>query len=204
MITVVDNFLLNPDEVRNNALDRLFFWGTVKKVSYPGMRTKYAKEDQKLRIQVINQVEKILNKKVWLSSTTTGSHCFTMGFESTADKFNWVHHDVASRVEKQQEMLGGKAWAGVLYLTPNPPKHSGTALFDNEGKIFSDEIKMLENPKEKLKDIYESAHTIVENRYNRLVMYPANYWHAPMLSGFGKTKKDGRLIMNLFMVMSDE
>jgi len=35
-------------------------------------------------------------------------------------------------------------------------------------------------------------------------LYPANYWHAPMKSGFGTKKKNARLIMNLFMVVSDD
>ena len=203
MITIIDNFLPNPDEVRANALDRLFFWGNIKKVSYPGMRTKYSTQDQELRIRVINLVEKAINKKVWVSSTTSGSHAFTMGFEAS-EKLNWVHHDVANRVQKQQEAIGGKAWAGVLYLTPNPPKHSGTALFEVDNEIHSQEVKMLSSSKEMLNNIYESAHTIVDNRYNRLVLYPANYWHAPMKSGYGTKKKNARLIMNLFMVVSDE
>ena len=203
MITIIDNFLPNPDEVRANALDRLFFWGNIKKVSYPGMRTKYSKEDQELRIRVINLVEKALNKKVWVSCTTSGSHAFTMGFEDS-EKLNWVHHDVANRVQKYQKAIGGKAWAGVLYLTPNPPKHSGTALFEVDNEIHSQEVKMLSSSREMLDNIYESAHTIVDNRYNRLVLYPANYWHAPMKSGFGTKKNNARLIMNLFMVVSDE
>lgn len=203
MITIIDNFLPNPDEVRKNALDRLFFWGNIKRVSYPGMRTKYSKQDQELRIRVINLVEKALNKKIWLSSTQSGSHAFTMGFENS-EKLNWVHHDVANKLGTQEKTLGGKAWAGVLYLTPNPPKHSGTALYEVDGEIGVQEKKMLSSSKEMLDNIYETAHTIVDNRYNRLVLYPANYWHAPMLSGFGTKKKDARLIMNLFMVVSDD
>jgi hypothetical protein len=203
MITVIDNFLPNPDEVRANALDRLFFWGNIKRVSYPGMRTKYSKQDQELRIRVINLVEKALNRKVWLSTTQAGSHAFTMGFEKT-EKINWIHHDVANKLGKQEKALQGRAWAGVLYLTPNPPKHSGTALYEVDNEMGVQDVPVLSSSKEMLEDIYENAHTIVDNRYNRLVLYPANYWHAPMKSGFGKTKKDGRLIMNLFMVVSDE
>ena len=41
-------------------------------------------------------------------------------------------------------------------------------------------------------------HTYVGNIYNRLVMYPATYWHAPFNAGWGHDKKSGRLVQVCF------
>ena len=41
-------------------------------------------------------------------------------------------------------------------------------------------------------------HTYVGNVYNRLVMYPAKYWHAPFNAGWGHDKESGRLVQVCF------
>ena len=41
-------------------------------------------------------------------------------------------------------------------------------------------------------------HTYVTNIYNRLIMYPATYWHAPFNAGWGHDKKSGRLVQVCF------
>lgn len=60
--------------------------------------------------------------------------------------------------------------AGVIYLSHNPPSFSGTIV---------------------------GEHTI-ENKFNRMVAYPANTTHSPSC-GFGDTIDDARLTLNFFI-----
>jgi hypothetical protein len=62
-------------------------------------------------------------------------------------------------------------YAGVVYLSPNAPLNSGTIV---DGKL-------------------------VENKFNRLVLYRANIIHSPSSHPFGMTVDDSRLTLNLFI-----
>ena len=196
MIIVEDNFFENADEVREMALSRLFFWGNIKRNAFPGMRTLYQKEDQVFRVNIKNRLEKILNRDIWATSTTSGSMCFTIGFEHN-EKTNWIHQDVSGQTQKKEIQTGGEAYAGLIYLTPNPPANSGTELI-----MFPDPIGLYATEIVQVPQDGGRPHVQVENVYNRLILYPARYWHRPMVSGFGTNKKNARLIMNLFLILA--
>ena len=67
-------------------------------------------------------------------------------------------------------------YAGVIYLKPNPPKGTGTSILDGaRNKIES-----------------------VDNKYNRLIAYPAHHIHAPT-NLFGNNFENGRLTLTFFM-----
>jgi len=67
-------------------------------------------------------------------------------------------------------------YAGVIYLKPNPPKGTGTSILDGaRNKIES-----------------------VDNKYNRLIAYPAHHIHAPT-DLFGNDFTTGRLTLTFFM-----
>ena len=93
-------------------------------------------------------------------------------------------------------------WAGVLYMTPNAPLNSGTALYRfKDGTRFDYEQKMREN-----KEQIENATTdftkweIVDkigNVFNRLVLFNANHFHSSM-DYFGHNKETGRLFQVFF------
>ena len=69
-------------------------------------------------------------------------------------------------------------YAGVLYLTPNPSSDSGTTIFlDDERRD-------------------------IENKYNRLVIYPGNSKHG-ITSFFGDTKRTGRMTFTFFITDKD-
>ena len=66
--------------------------------------------------------------------------------------------------------------AGVVYLTPEAPKDSGTSIVDCiENEIIN-----------------------VENEYNRLVVYNGFYPHG-ISKSFGNNKNDSRLTLNFFI-----
>jgi hypothetical protein len=66
------------------------------------------------------------------------------------------------------------SYAGVIYLTPNPPKNSGTTfIFDREKKY-------------------------IENYFNRLICYPSNILHGPT-DLFGNDIHTGRMTLTFFI-----
>ena len=72
-------------------------------------------------------------------------------------------------------------FAGVVYLSPEPPEDTGTSFFaDVNTKIGQ-----------------------VDNVYNRLAFYPANIIHSPT-NPFGETNEDSRLTLTFFASIKDK
>jgi hypothetical protein len=67
-------------------------------------------------------------------------------------------------------------WAGVVYLTPNADPKAGTIL-------SSDDMKETK---------------LVENIYNRFILYPSDILHAPA-DLFGNDINDGRMTLTVFI-----
>lgn len=119
---------------------------------------------------------------------------------------SWVHSDNG---------VGGMA--AVLYLSePHPSERSGTAFFRNDAsgaetldahiaarKASGEPVTDWDVSRELLNDANNpdawSETDFVGMRFNRLVLYPTNRFHAPRpMNGFGTTKEDGRLIWACF------
>jgi hypothetical protein len=102
---IIDDFLDNPDVVRNSAL-ALDFYETG---TFPGLRSDRADTDYELYIQ--QKLEQVLNCKIkeWVQDSFRFQLCTTT--DST-----WVHKDTSE-------------WAAVLYLTPCAPLEAGTGLY---------------------------------------------------------------------------
>ncbi len=73
-------------------------------------------------------------------------------------------------------------YAGLVYLNLQPPKKSGTCLIDgNNNKIIT-----------------------VDNVFNRILAYPAHYYHAPEdVFGDSKNKESGRMTLTFFIWAND-
>ena len=138
---------------------------------------------------------------------------FTLGLkpENEESLKNWVHHDCAQHTEQKQTELNSRGWASVCYLSPDAKADHGTALFKSNktGKVYKTEdhryaigggFKDFWNPQQKhvLPDERFTLHSYVANVYNRLIMYPADYWHAPFNAGWGHDKETGRLVQVCF------
>jgi hypothetical protein len=106
-IIVVDNFLDNPDKVRESVL-KIDFPTTG---SFPGKRSFKADNDYQKMIK--EKIENIMNREIFFPKKYD-SFCFQLCLEE--DK-SWAHTDDSE-------------WAGVLYLTPNAPVTAGTGIFD--------------------------------------------------------------------------
>ena len=161
-LIIVDNFLDDPDKVRSIVLGLDF---DRVQPSVPGVRSHRVGGD--LQIEVEDKLKVAFGCKEIIWDMTQDTLCFQSCMEGTE---TWIHVD--SQGENQGE------WAAVLYLTPNPPLDSGTAIYENE----------------------ESDMNIgVGNIYNRLVAYRGKVlYHRSILPGFGNTLETSRLTQTFF------
>lgn len=177
-LIVVDDFYINPDDVREFALAQEFkFRG-----NYPGLRT-----NSFLSEQIKTTIETILkpfggNVTKWDEEPgLTG--CFEL---STSFDRSWMHTDHFN------------TWAGIVYLTPDAPLTGGTGLFRHKRTGSRKEDGKL-NYDGETQDItkWELVDQI-GNVYNRLALYRSDLYHTS-LDYFGKDKEDGRLFQLFFL-----
>jgi hypothetical protein len=183
---IFDGFYSNPMDVRNFALSQEF----NVTGNYPGNRTEVLQGEHNADAKTI--FESILRRKiVWWPKQYNTSFQYTTSFDKT-----WIHYDPTN-------------WAAVLYLTPDAPLESGTAIYRNkESKIFMVDRK---NPKtdynnnQDINDMDKWEPIVqVSNIFNRLVMYRGEYYHRSMLPGFGEDKFNGRLFQTFFFNTEDQ
>lgn len=182
MFIIQDNFYQHPDSVRNLALS----WEFSIKGNYPGKRTKPCGGAWFYTIK--ETFERILNKKIvyWPSEYNTAFQY------TTEDATTWVHHDCTS-------------WACVVYLTPDAPLDSGTAIYRHKPTgIYkhSSDAKFDFNSHKTLDSDWEII-AEAKNIYNRAVIYDANYYHRSVLPGFGTDKHNARLFQTFFFNTED-
>ena len=181
MISIIDNFYTNVDEVRAFALDQSF----NVKGTFPGMRTA---PQEKTRSNYLKKFfeENVVKEKInyWPVEYNTAYQFTTM-----KDK-TWIHHDETT-------------WAAVVYLTPEAPIESGTAMYRHkktgifnwspEDRIDYNKIKRFTNDLNNWEQIM-----FVANIYNRMVLYRGSLYHRSVLPGFGHDKYTGRLFQTFF------
>jgi hypothetical protein len=165
-IIVVDNFLENPDIVRNCALSLEY----PKSGSFPGSRSLKADSDYAGMIK--NKLQTILGKEIFFPYSQD-SFCFQICMD---DAKSWVHTDETE-------------WSAVLYLTPNAPIGSGTALYDD----------IRDNSDKEFTDSDFSVNTLVGNVYNRIILFKGNKnFHRSFIPGFGNSVDTARLTQVFF------
>lgn len=178
---VIDDFYNNPDDVRANALLQSF----EVRGNYPGLRTQPVESSHSLYLKKFIE-DTILHRPItyWSLDDYNTSFQYTTENDTT-----WVHHDAT-------------VWAGVLYLTPNPPPGYGTSIYsrkdngvyectssETEYNQDSDLIGNLDNWRPEL---------VVENRYNRLILYRGALYHRSSIPGFGTVPENSRLFQVFF------
>lgn len=211
MIVIEDDFYPNPDEVREGALNMFFHPGVKgKKLMFAGQRTMGILSEHN-RLFCKNKISKLINREIINFAHNNSNAAFTLGKEASSDGTpykNWIHQDKGNHETKRSDDLQAQMFAAVLYLTPNdiaPSLKYGTGLFTNmenhknwatPAHDFS-KTKLFQNQVDDTDKNFK-LHTYVGNMYNRIVIYPATYWHAPFNPGFGYSKETGRLIQIFF------
>lgn len=198
-VTIIENFLDNPDAVRTFALSQKYqYRHQLKDAKYvfPGSRTKeimlinkpYYESVSRKIISLFHNEEN--DKMRWLISTN---------FQSVTEEYGRgvIHTD------------SNTVFAAVLYLSPDAPLDAGTSLF-KPNKSF-DEEKYAWYLKENDQRFAEgkivmdtSYHSMfdeivrINNVYNTLILYEGRHFHAAN-QFFGKTLKDARLAQVFFV-----
>ena len=110
-VIVVDNFLDDPDRIRNIALS--FDYSNVQN-NVPGVRSS-SRAGGEYEDKVTEKFREIFNSDIeWCWEQD--SFCFQLCTEGTE---SWIHQDHVAE------------WAAVLYLTPNAPLDSGTGIYES-------------------------------------------------------------------------
>ena len=172
-LLIIDNFYSNPDSVRNFALSQEF----AVRGNFPGMRTKsFLTDDVKSAIEH------------WMSFAGPVTNWFedqgyTGAFQiATAQDRTWIHADHYN------------TWAGVCYLTPDAPHTAGTALYRHKE---SGEFRRSAADHEGYDYTKWDKFDVVGNKYNRLVIYRGDLFHASV-DYFGDNIHNGRLFQTFF------
>jgi len=155
-LVIIDDFLNDPDRVREDALDLTYTQAQPDSTGWKGFRCLYT--------NMVGEelTEMLQDKLVELGFTDPFLRCY-FHYTVKEDMTNTIHTD------------GIFDFAGVLYLTPNPPPNSGTAFYNENNEEID----------------------YVENVYNRLIIYPSNIRHR-IKESFGNSKPTGRLVYTIF------
>jgi len=111
---IVDQFLDNPDTVRESVL-KIDFNSSGK---FPGLRSDSA--DVEYQSMIKKKITDIFNREFIYRKDRD---CFRFQLCLDGDS-TWIHKDDTD-------------WAGVLYLTPNAPINSGTGIFDSDNNLIT-------------------------------------------------------------------
>jgi hypothetical protein len=163
MFFVIDNFFKDPDKIRIAARKK---YETAKNIKdngrYPGIKilvdsvkgsaTNYDPIDEYIKKCVTECVSKHTGEKVHLIES-----CYQFVDKSYV---TGIPHDDSER-----------KYTSIVYLNPNPPKNSGTELFDHlnnsyNNLLYLDEDQILPYKK----NFLESKRKIIDKLLWRLVM----------------------------------
>lgn len=181
-VWIVDNFLANPDAMRQFALSQEYQVNNDGEQGYIGTRTV----KQFLFPGYKEEFERIMNRPI----------------------VRWQEHGMNGRF---QTCIAGEplvyhcdlqAWAGMLYLTPNAPYSCGTSTWarrstDIRHRSHPDiETCFLPGSRNFDRTIFEPV-DVFGNVYNRLVIFNAGYLHSAS-EYFGFNQHNGRLWQMFF------
>lgn len=179
MIIVIDDFLPNPDEVREFALAQEF----TLKGNYPGRRTKpFCTSEHK------EAFERILGTKI--TYWPTHLHSYNGAFQYTFGSHkSWIHRDATD-------------YSAMIYLTPDPPPDGGTLTYrhkdfkiERDSEATKDQLKQMNNDSSN-ESKWEKM-DIIANKYNRLIIFSGRRSHRSN-KYWGSSRTNGRLFQTFF------
>lgn len=172
-LVVIDNVFSDPDRIVEVAKKQQYYNNDdhpyPTKMHYSGMRSTRLQEiDSNLESYMLKQ---IMDKIVEKETDTEQWYCYYNYMATTF--FHYLtkkHKDEAKHNWFHQDP---SVYAAVVYLNKNPPEKNGTIL--QNGDKFH----------------------VVDNEYNRLVLYKSNIVHSAE-GGFGNDVNDARLTYTMF------
>jgi hypothetical protein len=219
----LDNFFDNPDEIRELGLRMLESEKVLAKDgTWPGYRTKNLREideglEQKITSKILSCYFNLDFEQIFWN------YCemqFNLIPSFDKDKNNlknkgWIHRDGIDprREHCPNEEKNYSQLAGLIYLTPDIERDTGTLLFNmkkdktlddwnEKGIVWTALFKGDPVSDEEIKEQWEKHRSCFieklrfENIYNRLIMYDAKEFHA---ANSYYTSKDNRLTLGFFL-----
>lgn len=198
---MIDNFLPYPGVVRSWALQQKYY--NCKEMTqrynhhndWPGKRTDHVADlDKNYADIVLTQISEIASRFYNLKNVSIKSN-FQLNTKNDGD--SWVHQDNDTQL------------AMILYLNPNPPKNSGTTIYECKDITKWQSYMSTQSGYETLKtintkdnvELYESLFEPIDtigNVFNRLVIYPGLRFHKSN-DYFGDTTETSRLTQVFFL-----
>lgn len=170
---IIDNFFETPNQVREWGLSLNFYKGN--RGNWPGYRTD-------LLHMVDEKFHSLLCKKIIEHTSYNYFQQFDTSFALCDETWEsgWIHTD-----PMEFNVVG------LIYLSPNPPKdiHCGTTIYDapenysNGDEVFTEDVNQEDASKRQTEarlnhNSHFSANQIIENRYNRCIIFDAKQWHS--------------------------
>lgn len=182
---VIDDFFDNPSIIRDFALS--LSYERDEDGRWPGERTP-----------MLHTIDKNLvyafAKKILSVYFDNGTHVYWDDIQMAFQKIKpyspdrnsslnsgWIHTD------------GARTFAGVVYLTPNAPTHTGTTIYkfkeeydgcteitsENKRKLYLGQPFDKEEYDKEMTEMYKRYDVVTEvkNVYNRCIQYDARQWH---------------------------
>lgn len=188
---IVDNFMADPDLYREEILKLNFDKNSTSYENrFPGIRPTEL-IDKRITDWQRKKFEEILGQPIiqwptehWYHGASNGT--FELKFEG---RTGGIHVDDSD-------------WAGVLYLSPNVPKPSGTAIWRNKrtGSFTHEGNPDIQDFDEQVDHSKWDMVEVAENVYNRLILFKGSkLYHSSVVdAGFGFTKETARLTQIFF------
>jgi hypothetical protein len=179
-VTILDNFLDDPDKIREWALQQEYL--PDEHGNWPGLRSKSISELNTPFFHLI--CRKVLSQFYDVPNTEELSWEFNMKFQIIPKEYDsgWVHSDET-----------GSQITGILYLSPNTNLNGGTSIYRDKPNIvqpsyvnnpfkqdsYLNKISIQEAKKYKEEHNAQFEETIrVSNIYNRLICFDSQLRHA--------------------------
>lgn len=207
-LTVIEDFYVNPEEVRAFALDQEF----NVTGNYPGRRT-VSHADASIKGTMEDALKGMSGKIIHfpLGEKDEGDGVsYEPSDEDTEEKhdnYNGAYQFTTSEDRTWIHCDSWNNWAAVCYLTPDAPLTGGTALYRHKSTGLYGYARKPDGSedKETMDLIWSECGDktkwdlvdFVANKFNRLVLYRGDLFHASM-DYFGKDKYDGRLFQTFF------
>ena len=194
-ITIVDNFLENPDKIRNFALHQEFF----KSDKIPGKRTKLLSE---IDPYFCNELMKKFFSLYYDFDYQKIEWNVDASFQLIDCNYNegWVHQD-ESKI------------TGIIYLNKNSNLKTGTSIYKTKQNILNANLELFVDKKHsffKGNISYDDAEMFrkqnndqfdevvnISNIYNRLISFESDQYHSAQ--SFINDNKEPRLTLIFFV-----
>lgn len=170
-IICIDDFLSDPHKIRNYAISLKNFYETTPKnqnnkyiYGWRGFRCGQIDAYVLYKDKILERIAEILKINPTQYIPKTNFHYTLAETKNTCD-FSTYHTD-------------SSVYAGLIYLTPNPPKNSGTSF------------------------IIEGKNIDIENKFNRMICYPSNIYHK-LTDCFGSNIYNSRLTLIFFIYKNE-